>query len=105
MPLRRALPSFVPAVVLLAAGCVTTQPWISNHEPAAAVCQVHSIWEGHIRTTQDVVNGGRPLPGLAGRLYLFGPEFGKPEKGDGKVAVDLYDASNTQPGAKPKHIE
>ena len=97
--------ALVLALLLLTPGCVTTQSWVNSPEPAPSVCQVHTYWEGRIQVTQDVVNGGRPLPGLAGRLYLFGTEIKFPEKGDGSVVVDLYDASNTQPGIQPKHIE
>ena len=43
--------------------------------------------------------------GLAGRVYVFSSEFGVPEKGDGSVAVDLYDVSNPQPGVQPKRLE
>jgi hypothetical protein len=101
----RRLTRLVLLLLFLATGCVTTQPWTSNHEAAPAVCQVHSFWDSRIQETQDVVNGGRPLRGLAGRLYLFGADFGIPEKGDGGLAVDLYDVSNTQPGAQPKKLE
>ena len=104
---RRMLKSraFTLALLLLSSGCVTTQSWVNNAEPASGICQVHTYWESRIQVTQDVVNGGRPLPGLAGRLYLFGPEIKFPEKGDGTVVVDLFDVSNSQPGAQPKHTE
>ncbi len=92
------------ALLLLASGCVTTQSWINTPESSTGVCQVHTYWESRIQVTQDVVNGGRPLPGLAGRLYLFGPEIKFPEKGDGSVVVDLYDLSGAPPGAQGKHI-
>ena len=85
-------------LLLLATGCVTTQPWIGTHEDAPAVCRVDGFWDGRMQETQDIVNGGRPLRGLAGRVYLFGAEFGVPVKGgDGSVAVDLYDVSDAQP--------
>jgi hypothetical protein len=94
-------------LVLAGPGCIATQPWISNSEPSTpmGICQVHAFWDGQVRVTPDVVNGGRPLPGLAGRLYLMGPEFGKTEKGDGSVTVDLYDISNPQPGTQRRHLE
>jgi hypothetical protein len=81
-------------------------PWTANQEPPVVVCQVHSCWDNRVQVTQDVVNGGRPLPGLAGRVYLFGEKFGIPLKGDGgSVAVDLYDMTHLQPGAEPKYLE
>jgi hypothetical protein len=93
---------------ILSTGCVTTQPWVANKDAAAtpAICEAHAFWDARTQVTQDVVNGGRPLPGLAGRLYLFGPDLGLPVKGDGTVAVDLYDVSKTpQPGQEPKRLE
>jgi hypothetical protein len=106
MTFHRRLGALIVALVLLATGCVTTQPWTSSNETAPAVCQVHGFWDGRIQETQDIVNGGQPLRGLAGRVYLFGPQFGVPVKGgDGTIAVDLYDVSNTQPGAQPKRLE
>src|SRR5437867_11762780 len=102
MIVRRAL---APFLVLLLPGCVTTQSWFAQSEAAPAISQVAMNWEGRILVTQDSVNGGRPLPGLAGRLYLFGTDMGIPQKGDGIVAVDLYDVSNNQPGVQPKHLE
>jgi hypothetical protein len=99
------LGGIVLALALTAPGCVTTMPWTPSQEAAPAVCQVHTFWDGRIQVPQDVVNGGRPLPGLAGRLYLFGQEFGIPLKGDGSVAVDLYDISSVPPGVEPKRLE
>jgi hypothetical protein len=93
-------------IALLSAGCVTNQPWLANKDVAApAVCEAQVLWDARVQITQDVMNGGRPLPGLAGRLYLFGSELGMPVKGDGTVAVDLYDVSKAQPGIEPKRLE
>jgi hypothetical protein len=97
--------TLVLALLLIVPGCVTTLPWTSNQEAAPGICQVIALWEGRIVTTQDVVNGGQPLSGLAGRMYLYGPEFKYPEKGDGAVAVDLYDVTNLPPGGQPKLLE
>src|SRR5437870_5517170 len=94
------------ALALVAPGCLTSQPWVSNHEPATpAICQVHAFWDSRIQDTQDVVNNGRNLRGLAGRVYVFSSESGIPEKGDGSIGVDLYDVSNPQPGVQPKRLE
>lgn len=88
------------AVCLLISGCVTTQSWFC--EPSApAVSEVNAIWEGRLLVTQDTVNGGRPLPGLAGRLYLFAMDQGTPLKCNGTVRVDVYDTTHCQPGAAP----
>jgi hypothetical protein len=94
-------------LALVGPGCVTNQPWVTNHETAPpAICQVHSFWDGSVQETQDVVNGGRPLRGLAGRVYIFSSELKPAEKGgDGTITVDLYDITNPQPGAQPKPLE
>jgi hypothetical protein len=89
-------------LVAAASGCVGTAPFFSP-PPEPTICQVEMCWEGRVQVTQDVVNGGRALPGLVGRVYLFGKEFKFPEKGNGSMAVDLYDASDAQ--GKAKHLE
>ena len=99
-PRYSKLQGLMLAMLILAPGCVTTQSWINTPEASTGICQVHTYWESRIQVTQDVVNGGRPLPGLAGRLYLFGPEIKFPEKGDGNVVVDLYDLSGARPEPK-----
>jgi hypothetical protein len=43
--------------------------------------------------TPDPAHGGQSAPGLAGRLYLFGPEIDVPMAGDGSLIVDLYDVT------------
>lgn len=100
-PGRTRVPCLL-ALCLLVPGCVTTGPWLGSGE-SAGVSQVATTWEGRIHVTQDTVNGGRPLPGLAGRLYLFGPDLGFTQKGSGTVTVDLYDTSNPQ--VPPKHLD
>ena len=95
---------FLLALVLLTPGCVTSQPFTNTQEPLPAGCQVVGFWDTRVHETQDVVNGGRPLPRQAGRVYLMNPLF-KPEKGDGSLAVDLYDISNVPSGAQPKRLE
>ena len=54
--------------------------------------------------TQDIVNQGAPLKGIAGRLYLFGPD-GFPLVGEGSVTVDLCDMTPETTGGQPKLIE
>jgi hypothetical protein len=59
--------------------------------------------------TLDPVNGGAPLGGLAGRMYLFGPDLPGtkelPMAGDGKVIVDLYDDRPMAAGGQPVALE
>jgi hypothetical protein len=76
-----------------APGCVTLNTLVSGGEcpPTGVPCQVVATWHKYIVWTPDPVNGGVPTPGLAGRLYLFGPEIGRPIVSDGSLVVDLYD--------------
>jgi hypothetical protein len=91
-------------VACLSGGCVMTAPWhhvAKDVAPVGPVHQVHTTWDNKINVTVDAVNSGRPLPGLVGRLYLFGPETGFPLKGDGSVVVDMYDVSAAGRGSQP----
>lgn len=89
-------------------GCVSTgsskQPAKAEQAPTAPVHQVHCTWANQIIVTPDVVNGGAALPGLAGRLYLFGPDLGVPVKGNGKVIVDLFDPTQKTPEGGTKML-
>lgn len=89
----------------LVGGCVTPQNWVTNHEPpAGAVSQAHTYWEPRVLTASNFMNGGRQVPGVAGRLFLFGSEVGNPLKGDGTVSVDMYDATAGTPGPDTKPL-
>jgi hypothetical protein len=88
-------------------GCVSTggkQP-PPEQPPVAAVHQVQSLWQGRIVTTADVVHQGAQLPGLAGRVYLLGPDLANGVKGKGKLAVDLYETDRTGPDGQPRLAE
>lgn len=88
--------AFVWSVLALSlAGCVTTENWISARKASSTapkgttVSEVSMIWKG-LAVTQDSLNGGRPLPGIAGRMYLIGPDLGTPLLCDGKAIIDMY---------------
>ncbi len=92
-------------LTLVLAGCETTQSWVMRphfDRKSESAAQVHAAWENHVLVTQDTVNNGAPLIGLAGRIYLFGDEIGFPLKEDGKITVDLY---NVTAGGEPKMLE
>lgn len=94
--------------ILLAplAGCVVTNPFqASKEEPPTGFAQkIEAAWEGRVMTTQDIVNQGVPLKGIAGRLYLFGAD-GFPLVGEGSVTVDLCDVTPETTGGQPKLLE
>jgi hypothetical protein len=72
----------------------TSKPDAPPHGP---VHQVVATWNNQVLFAPDPVHGGRLSPGLAGRLYLFGPEIACPLEGDGSLVVDLYDESCDKP--------
>jgi hypothetical protein len=80
----------------LGAGCVTTgsTPTVSDAPPAGIPCQVVATWQPNVMYTPDPARGGISAPGLAGRLYLFGPEIDFPMGSDGSAVVDLYDMTH-----------
>jgi hypothetical protein len=83
------------------AGCITTGSFLlpGTTRPAADVRQVVVAWNPEVVFTPDPTHGGEPTPGVAGRLYLFGPEIDRPLVGDGCLVVDLFD---NRPGAGGK---
>jgi hypothetical protein len=90
------------ALLPLAGGCVTTSNWLggtADGPPVGVPCQVVATWDAEVRFAPDPVRGGMMAPGLAGRLYLFGPQIDFPMGADGSVVVDLFDA--THPGPLP----
>jgi hypothetical protein len=88
-------------------GCVLTEGFHRPKEemPAGSVYQVHATWESRVMVTQDVLNQGAPLAGVAGRMYLFGQELGAPVIGDGIAIVDLQDVTPETAQGKPKLLE
>ena len=76
----------------LLAGCVTTGSWVFEKppEPATPISQVAATWDNQIHFVPDPLHQGQPNPCLAGRVYLFGPNYGCPVDGDGGISVQLY---------------
>jgi hypothetical protein len=60
------------------------------------VCQLVATWNNEVILAPDPANNGRPNPGIAGRVYLFGQNVDHPRAGDGKIVVDMYDASKPE---------
>jgi hypothetical protein len=92
----------VAGVLPFAVGCVTLDgrppswPW-SDKPHRAEVTQVVALWADGAVVQPDPARGGIPTPGLAGRVYLFGPDMGEPLEGEGMLMVYLYD--DAQPPA------
>lgn len=80
------------ALLVLTAGCVSLGPLVLSEDnpPTGAICQVVATWNNAVVFTPDPTHNGDPTPGIAGRLYLFGPTMSYPLAGDGCLVVDLY---------------
>ena len=118
MAIRQALKKallLVPAM-LLAQGC-TTLPVDKEaqakkpakhvrkiHKAGRMPCQLVSTWKNEVVHVADPVHGGAPIPGLAGRFYLFGEEVDTPIEAEGNLTVDLYDLTKG-PGGQPVLLE
>lgn len=97
----------VLAALMMTAGCVGTGPFVGSGDPpqASKVCQIVTTWNREVEFTPDPTHGGAPIPGLSGRLYLFGPEINFPLVGDGSITVDLYNDAPKTPDGKPVLME
>lgn len=95
------------ALALSSTGCVALSPWKQSAEspPVGQPSQVVMTWKPSVTTTPDVVNGGSPIPGLVGRLYLFGAQMGHPMAGDGNLRVELFDDRPSAQGGQPTLLE
>jgi hypothetical protein len=82
--------------VVLTSGCVNTEPFLAGKEapPTGPVCQAAGAWNNEIAYAADPTHFGQMNPGLAGRIYLFGPIADFPRIGEGSLVVDLYDETH-----------
>ncbi len=90
--LSRCLTACTLLTLLLgASGCVTTEAFFAmgDEKPAGKVCQVTVNWRPQVQFVPDTVHEGRPMPGVIGRMYLFGEQVGFPMAGDGTVHLEL----------------
>jgi hypothetical protein len=69
--------------------------------PAALARRVEVAWSSDVMTTSDTENGNRPLTGLAGRLYVFSEEVGRPLEVPGAVTVVVYSIDKENKRSKP----
>ena len=87
-------------------GCVTLPKGDKEDPmPHGQVCQVVATWNHQAVFVPDPAHGGVEEPGLAGRLYLFGPEISFPLIEDGSVVVDLYDDTKAPGDGQPIPLE
>lgn len=93
-PGRRLLAG-IGLVFLALPGCMNFSEWTAAKDtaPVGPIHSVHSTWEPFIVTAEDTQNNGAPLPGLAGRVLMFGENLGYPRRGNGKIDVAVFDIS------------
>jgi hypothetical protein len=79
--------------LLLAPGCTHTDGFMAKDATPKAghPCQIVTTWVNKVQYAPDTMHNGAPMPGLIGRLYLFGETVDFPQVGDGAVVIDLYD--------------
>jgi hypothetical protein len=106
--LKAGLHRIVTAAFLLVAGCAAPTdllPGLGDAPPTGPVAQISTAWHDQVVFAPDPVRNGMMAPGLAGRLYLFGPKMGFPLAGDGMAIVDVCDPSQPGPDGAPKMLE
>jgi hypothetical protein len=111
-PMRRAARPLALSLALwcgLSAGCVELNAFVTpdaKPAPTGLPRQIVATWENRVMWTPDTMHNGQQVPGVAGRLYLFGEEVGGvPMLCDGAVVVDLYDDRPITQGGQPVLLE
>jgi hypothetical protein len=64
-----------------------------------------AAWNNKVIYAPDPTHGGEPVPGLMGKLWLFGPEIGAPLTPDGEIFVGAWDNGPTLDGGQPVLLE
>jgi hypothetical protein len=87
-----------------ACGCTSLEAFTAKTDcpPVGPAFRVVATWNNEVIFAPDPTRNGAENPGLAGRVYLFGPEISYPLGGDGAIMVDLYD--ETAPGSKTNPV-
>ena len=88
--------AILAAVICLGAGCATVGTLVPETvgPPTGPITEVATYWEPQVTFNPDPTRNGAPIPGLVGRLFLFGEDKGRPLAGDGAVIIDLYDSDH-----------
>ena len=84
-------------VLAFLGGCVSLDPLIPGHDgppTGQPACQLVATWSNQVVFTPDPTHNGDLTPGLAGRLYLFGPTLDYPVASDGAMVIDLFDEAH-----------
>jgi hypothetical protein len=62
-------------------------------------------WNNSVAVAPDTVNGGRPQPGLMGRVVFFAQDMTVPREADGTLTVELFDPAQHGPDGGPRLLE
>lgn len=69
------------------------------------LARVTAAWNNKIIFAPDPTHGGELMPGIMGRLYLFGPDEAVPLATEGELVVGVWDNSPKTTGGQPKLLE
>jgi hypothetical protein len=90
----------------LASGCVTTEQLAQQAGAGPPpITQVTAFWSNQLLRGVDPVHNGAPMYGVAGRIYLFGPDLSANLIADGKLVVEMYGSLPEQPQGPPALLE
>src|SRR5262245_22978436 len=104
--LRPALLLGVAVSLVLSSGCVPTSFLWPEHPPVGLPCKLVTQWQPDLVQTQDSVNAGAPLRGLAGPVFLFNDLTSMTRVTcEGTLIVDLYDDRPLLTGGQPVRLE
>src|SRR5262245_37393162 len=103
---RRGVLAGLGVVLALSAGCSHLQEFCGcDKAPVGTPCRIAAAWDNTVAHTTDPANGGAPLLGVSGRVYLFEPNLDQPISSDGDLVVDLYDDRPVAVGGQPARLE
>jgi hypothetical protein len=96
--LRRALTRLgvLALLVLVSAstGCVSMPKLLWEGTAPEPVCNLLPMWQNHPCEVPDTVNGGKPMVGLAGKLYLMDKDNVHSLAAEGRLVVEMYDETS-----------
>lgn len=97
----------VGILICCTSGCVNLGSFVAEEDkpPCGEICQIVAAWNNEIVLAPDPYHNGKPNPGIAGRVYLFGHSVDFPRAGDGKITVDLFDLARQTPNGDPVPLE
>lgn len=87
--LRQGFVTAASALLVLTAGCVGLD-LVANAPPAVPPVQAVATWQPYVLFAPDPARNGATAAGLAGRLYLFGPQLDHPIAAEGRLQVRLF---------------